>query len=189
LNGGHGLRPGNKFRNFLAENQGHGTSNFAKHLKPALQMNETAIKTQIEQLALDAGTRQISEIIIHCSATEEGRDVKAADIRRWHITERHWRDIGYHFVIDLDGRVEIGRPLHETGAHCVGHNSNSIGVCYVGGVDSLDRPKDTRTEAQRTAMHILVRRLLQQFPRASVHGHREFAPKDCPCFNVSSEKW
>ena len=131
--------------------------------------------------------RNINKIIVHCSATPEGKDFSVADIRRWHL-QRGFSDIGYHFVIYRDGSVNIGRPLQKSGAHCSGHNKNSIGVCYIGGVATDGKtPKDTRTSAQKDSLVRLITELRQQFPNASVHGHREFANKACPCFNASEE--
>lgn len=143
----------------------------------------------VENGWLDACGRRIDEIIIHCSATPAGRDVGVADIRRWHVEERGWSDIGYHFVVCLDGRVERGRPLGIAGAHCKGHNRHSVGVCYVGGVDAMCRPADTRTPQQTVALKRLVRALMEAFPRVKVHGHGEFARKACPCFDVGKEDW
>lgn len=128
--------------------------------------------------------REIKEIILHCSATKEGADFSAADIRRWHL-QRGFNDIGYHFVVKLDGTVEPGRDINVTGAHCLNHNSRSIGVCYVGGLDRAGRPSDTRTPAQRLALPELIRRLRVHHPSATIHGHREFAAKACPCFNAA----
>ena len=100
--------------------------------------------------------RKIDKIIIHCAATPEGRDVKTETIKSWHVKGNGWSDIGYHFVIELDGVVKTGRPLHRAGAHTKGHNATSIGICYVGGIDKDKKPKDTRTEAQRKAMDQLI---------------------------------
>ncbi|MBQ9474658.1 MAG: N-acetylmuramoyl-L-alanine amidase [Bacteroidales bacterium] len=130
--------------------------------------------------------RKITEIIVHCSATPEGRPVTVEDIDLWH-RERGFRCIGYHYVIYLDGTVHPGRPVSEPGAHCTGHNANSIGVCYVGGCDAAMNPKDTRTPAQKEALRTLIRKLLNVYPGATVHGHREFANKDCPSFDVATE--
>ncbi|MCM1369245.1 MAG: N-acetylmuramoyl-L-alanine amidase [Candidatus Amulumruptor caecigallinarius] len=128
--------------------------------------------------------RKIDKIILHCAATPEGRDVSAAEIRRWHLA-RGFRTIGYHYVVRIDGTVERGRPEEEIGAHCTGKNARSIGVCYVGGLDAATlKPKDTRTPAQRVSLRMLVADLLRRFPEATVHGHREFAAKACPCFDV-----
>lgn len=131
--------------------------------------------------------RPVTELIVHCSATPAGRDVTAADIRRWHKEERGFADIGYHFVVRLDGRVECGRRLSVAGAHCRGHNSRSVGVCYVGGIGSDGRPADTRTPAQRQALLGLLTALRSRFPRVSIHGHRDFAPKACPSFDATTE--
>lgn len=127
--------------------------------------------------------RKITELIIHCSATPGGRDYTVADIDRWHKA-RGFKMIGYHYVIRLDGTIEQGRPLEMTGAHCKGHNARSIGICYIGGLDPKDRPKDTRTPAQKDSLWALVQALLKQFPNATIHGHNEFANKACPCFDV-----
>lgn len=130
--------------------------------------------------------RSINEIIIHCTATPEGRAHTVADIDLCH-RQRGFSMIGYHYLVMLDGTVKQGRPLTMTGAHCKGHNAHSIGVCYVGGLDSRMKPKDTRTEAQRKALRSLVCRLKQQFPGAKVYGHRDFAAKACPCFDARTE--
>ena len=130
--------------------------------------------------------RKIEKIIVHCTATPEGRDVSVADVTRWHRA-RGFRTIGYHYLIGLDGRVHPGRPLEQVGAHCVGQNATSVGVCYVGGCDKQMRPKDTRTAAQRESLRELVSELKARFPGATVHGHREFAAKACPSFDVGKE--
>lgn len=131
--------------------------------------------------------RKINEIIVHCAATPEGKNFKAADIDRWH-RERKMKCIGYHYVVDLDGTVEPGRPESEIGAHCLGHNQYSIGVCYVGGLAADDKtPKDTRTAAQKEALLALLKKLRAKYPKASIHGHRDFAAKACPSFDATTE--
>jgi N-acetylmuramoyl-L-alanine amidase len=130
--------------------------------------------------------RKIDKIIIHCSATPEGRDVSTETIRQWHL-KRGWSDIGYHYVIELDGKIIPGRPIERIGAHCRGENRSSIGICYVGGVNEEMIPKDTRTEAQRGALHSLLFDLTDNFAQATVHGHNEFSSKACPSFNVQTE--
>ena len=131
--------------------------------------------------------RSIDKIIVHCSATREGQHVTVQQIRQWHL-QRNFADIGYHYVIYLDGSVHKGRPLEKAGAHCKGQNAHSIGICYVGGLDRQGKPKDTRTAAQKAALLTLIRELRQRFPRATVHGHREFANKACPCFDCKEYK-
>ena len=131
--------------------------------------------------------RKINEIIVHCAATPEGKNFKAADIDRWH-RERKMKCIGYHYVVDLDGTVEPGRPENEIGAHCLGHNQYSIGVCYVGGLAANGKtPKDTRTAAQKEALLALLKKLRAKYPNASIHGHRDFAAKACPSFDATTE--
>lgn len=130
--------------------------------------------------------RKINKIILHCSATKEGQNFTTADIDRWH-KQRGFAKIGYHFVIYLDGSVHKGRDISEIGAHVQGQNSNSIGICYIGGLDSNGKAKDTRTDAQKASLVKLVAELKEQFPDAIIHGHNEFANKACPCFDVKKE--
>ena len=131
--------------------------------------------------------RNIDKIIIHCSATPEGKNFTVKQIDACH-RQRGFNGIGYHFVIYLDGSVHVGRALAKAGAHCKGYNAHSIGVCYIGGVAADGKtPKDTRTDAQKESLVKLITELRQQFPNASVHGHREFANKACPCFDARKE--
>lgn len=131
--------------------------------------------------------REITKIIVHCSATPEGRDYTTADIERWH-KQRGWKGIGYHYVIYRDGSVHQGRKIEEIGAHCAGQNANSIGICYVGGLATDGKtPKDTRTPQQKSALRSLIAELKAKYPNVTVHGHREFANKACPCFDVKTE--
>jgi len=130
--------------------------------------------------------RRIDEIIVHCTATPQGMAVSVSDIDRWH-RQRGFASIGYHFVVYLDGTVHEGRPINCAGAHCRGHNAHSIGICYVGGLDAQNLPSDTRTPAQKEALHQLVVALKTQYPHAKVYGHRQFANKACPCFDAEKE--
>ena len=112
--------------------------------------------------------RKINEIIVHCTATKEGKDYTVADIDKWHKA-RGWKGIGYH---------------------CLGHNTNSIGVVYVGGVaDDGKTSKDTRTAAQRQALKELLIKLSKQYrlPKGAIHGHRDYAAKACPSFDATKE--
>ena len=126
---------------------------------------------------------------MHCSATPEGRDVKTDTIRGWHVNERKWSDIGYHYVIELDGKVINGRPLERAGAHVRGFNKNSIGICYVGGMTKdMKEPKDTRTDAQLKSLIDLLIELKYRFPDSVIKGHNDYdSKKACPSFDASSE--
>ena len=131
--------------------------------------------------------RLIRKIIIHCTATPEGRPTTVADVTKWH-KERGFYTIGYHYLIGLNGEIWKGRDIEEIGAHCFGQNAESIGICYVGGVDrDKFTPKDTRTEAQKSALNKLVSELKAKYPTATIHGHREYENKACPCFDVKKE--
>lgn len=135
--------------------------------------------------------RKIDSIILHCTATPEGRDYAVAEIRQWHKA-RGWNDIGYHYIIHLDGAVEQGRPIEQVGAHCKGHNSSSIGVAYIGGMSSnMTMPKDTRTDAQKASLLQLVQRLMRLYgvPPTAIYGHHDLEPsKVCPSFDVQAWK-
>jgi N-acetylmuramoyl-L-alanine amidase len=133
--------------------------------------------------------RPIRRIIVHCAATPEGGHYTAADIDRWHRA-RGWRSIGYHAVVLLDGTIEPGRPIEQPGAHAVGHNHDTLAICYIGGVAADGRtPKDTRTERQRAALLQQIRAWMVEhhIPVGRVLGHRELDPrKACPSFDPAT---
>ena len=132
--------------------------------------------------------RKISKLIIHCSATPQGRDIGAAEIRQMHVQINGWSDIGYHYVIRLDGSIEKGRDDNITGAHCMGQNTGSLGICYIGGLKKDGKtPCDTRTRQQKKALLSLLQCLHARYPSATVHGHNEFSNKACPSFIVNSD--
>ena len=132
--------------------------------------------------------RNITLIVIHCSAVAPWQQSSAADIDRWH-RERGWKyGIGYHYVVRRDGTIERGRPLELIGAHCKGHNDHSIGICYEGGLDAQGHPADTRTTDQRVALRALIMELHRTFPQALIVGHNVLNPmKSCPCFDAAEE--
>ena len=132
--------------------------------------------------------RKINKIILHCSATKEGRHFTAGDIDRWH-REQGYTMIGYHYVVLLDGTVETGRQIEEPGAHCKGHNAHSIGICYIGGLDHYGKPKDTRTKQQRETLRALITKWKYQYKVNEVVGHSQLpgVKKSCPCFDARKE--
>jgi len=132
--------------------------------------------------------RKINKIIIHCTATPEGREHDVADIRRWHL-KRGFNNIGYHFLIHIDGTIELGRSIKKPGAHTAYHNQDSIGICYVGGMSKdMKKAKDTRTQAQKDSLIKLMHELIYKYNKdMTIHGHNEFANKACPSFNVQEE--
>ena len=131
--------------------------------------------------------REINKIIIHCSATREGENFEVAEIRKWHLA-RGFNDIGYHFYIDLYGEIHKGRDISKIGAHCKGHNRNSIGICYCGGVEADGKtPKDTRYDCQKESLIAVLRTLKAMYPNAVIHSHNDFANKACPSFNATEE--
>ncbi len=158
-------------------------------------------KAKIGRESLVTGeAKSIKRIFVHCTATREGQDIDAATIRRWHKNQG-WSDIGYHFVVRLDGEIEKGRAENRIGSHVRGFNRGSIGVVYVGGLDAQGKPKDTRTVEQTQSLHKLITALLEAYPGAEVLGHRDASPdtdgdgkvephewlKACPSFDV--KKW
>jgi len=132
--------------------------------------------------------RRIDYIVVHSSASPEGREDTVEDVRRWHLA-RGFKDIGYHFIIERDGICFDGRSLSRAGAHVRGHNAHTIGICYIGGTDNTRerKPKDTRTEAQKRTLRKLISDLKQMFPNAEVVGHKDLAVTACPSFDAKGE--
>ena len=151
-------------------------------------------------LRLKASKRTITDIVIHCTATRAWQDYDVDDIRRMHKAQG-WADIGYHYLVKLDGTIQAGRDVDIIGAHVSGHNAHSIGVVYVGGLDNQGKAKDTRTENQKCALLNLMMDLRRLYPKAKISGHRDFSPdkngdgtitpdeyiKACPCFDAITE--
>lgn len=142
--------------------------------------------------------RPIDLIVIHCSATPEGKHFDLEDIDRMHKA-RGFAMVGYHYIVLLDGTVQKGRPDAIAGAHVQGFNKHSIGICYIGGIAD-GKAKDTRTDEQKAALEKLVKGLRTRFPKARICGHRDLSPdldrdgkvephewmKQCPSFDVAA---
>lgn len=125
--------------------------------------------------------RKITKIIIHCSDTPAGRNDDIEDVTRWHKA-RGFRTCGYHYVIKLDGEIQRGRNDGTIGANCKGHNSKSIGICYIGGKEG-----DTRTIAQKVSLVYLIGMLKNMYKESIVYGHKDFSTKPCPQFDAKTE--
>lgn len=135
-------------------------------------------------------------LIIHCSATPEGREVTKADIERWHMSPkplgRGWSRVGYSDLIQLDGSLVNLSPFNQNnyveneemtwGAR--GVNAISRHVVYAGGCDKNHNPKDTRTQAQKDTLEVYVKYMIKRHPHILIAGHNDFAPKACPSFIV-----
>lgn len=144
--------------------------------------------------------REINLIVVHCSATRADRDFTENDLEVCH-RHRGFNGAGYHFYIRKNGDIKNTRPLEKPGAHALGYNAHSIGICYEGGLDVRYRPVDTRTEWQKHSLRVLIRTLLMDYPGCRVCGHRDLSPdrngdgrispeewvKECPCFEVTSK--
>ena len=131
--------------------------------------------------------RTIKYIVIHCSDTYPDMDVGAGEIRRWHMIDNGWSDIGYHYVINRYGGLETGRPEELMGAHVKGHNTTSIGICMVGGKAKSNNPTSNFTAAQWDTLASLVVGLTRKYPKAQIVGHYELdSGKTCPNFDVQA---
>jgi N-acetylmuramoyl-L-alanine amidase len=140
-------------------------------------------------LTLKKSTRQITYLVVHCSATPEGKAFTVKDIDQWHRA-RGFKGIGYNYVIYLDGTIHEGRDVNLIPAHVEGHNKDSIGICYIGGYEAHSQlPKDTRTPQQKVALLELLKALKKLYPNAQILGHRDFAGvnKACPSFDAKTE--
>lgn len=137
--------------------------------------------------------RPIDKVIVHCTATrpewwaKKPTESKVREVRRWHVEDNGWRDIGYHYLIDRDGTVAKGRHVAQIGAHCRGHNKGSVGVALFGGHGSseTDKFEENFTPEQDKALRSLIRGFGAEYGKVTIHGHNEFAAKACPGFNVS----
>ncbi len=144
--------------------------------------------------------RKVNLIVVHCSASRSNAHLSPEDLDRLH-RRRGFNGCGYHYYITRDGLVHAMRPVEKIGAHVYGFNSNSIGVCYEGGLDPQGRAADTRTPEQKAMLRSLIGRLKVEFGIRRVVGHRDLSPdlngdgkispdewlKQCPCFDVASE--
>lgn len=138
-------------------------------------------------LQLLSTARPISEIIVHCTATPEGKRYTVADVRAWH-KQRGFSDVGYHYLIDLDGTILLGRPVGQVGAHVANHNTGTIGISYFGGVAADGKTaKDTRTPEQRASLEWLVDQLARKHNVKRITGHNQYANKACPSFDVQTD--
>lgn len=130
--------------------------------------------------------RELKRIILHCTATRIGEELDVSQIDKWH-RDRGFSEIGYHYVIYADGTIATGRDIRKKGAHVKGHNHDSVGVAYVGGLDNNLVPQDTMTMQQELTFLHLVNSLRVVFGDLSVHGHNEFSNKACPSFEVQDK--
>ncbi|WP_289770861.1 N-acetylmuramoyl-L-alanine amidase [Duncaniella muris] len=143
---------------------------------------------------------QLKYLVIHCTATPEGRDVTPDDIRRWHTSPvsaggRGWKQVGYTDLIRLDGTVErlvnnnedANVDPWEITNGAKGYNAISRHIVYAGGCDKSNKPKDTRTAAQEKALVAYVKDFHRRHPSVRIIGHNEIAAKACPSFDV--QKW
>ena len=131
-------------------------------------------------------------IVVHCAATKPTMDIGVREIRQWHV-QQGWLDVGYHFVIRRDGTIEEGRPHDVIGSHVKARNSDSIGICLVGGVDDKLRPADNLTDHQKAALQVLLWKMTSgtdfegAYQDLPVVGHRDLdSGKDCPSFDVKA---
>jgi N-acetylmuramoyl-L-alanine amidase len=133
--------------------------------------------------------RKIDKIIIHCSATPQFKDFDVEDIRDWHVNGNGWSDVGYHYIIKLDGEIQVGRLENKIGAHVKGVNRSSIGICYIGGMDrQMKEWQDTRTKKQKESLLKVINDLLEKYPGSIVYGHKDFTTKKaCPSFDAKKE--
>jgi N-acetylmuramoyl-L-alanine amidase len=125
-------------------------------------------------------------LTIHCAATPEGKPFTAEQVKSWDI-ERFGQP-SYHHVIELSGASVRHLEDDRRGAHVGGHNTGNIGICYVGGIGTDAKPKDTRTAAQKATLRHLVADYQAKYPGINVLGHRDWpgVKKACPCFDVAT---
>jgi len=136
--------------------------------------------------------------VVHCSATKPSQDIGADEIDKWHRA-RGWKGgIGYHYVIRRNALIELGRPIDDIGAHALGVNKTSVGICLVGGIDDAGEPDDNFEPKQKRSLQFIINLLGMIYPGIEFVGHRDLSPdidgdgvieewewlKSCPCFDV-----
>ena len=126
-------------------------------------------------------------IVIHCAATKASMDIGLTEIRKWHVQDNGWRDVGYHYIIRRNGEVELGRSIRDTGAHAAGYNHKSVSVGMGGGMAEDNSAEANFTPQQWTALLDLIKQLKTNYPEANVIGHNEISEKECTSFDV--QKW
>ena len=127
-------------------------------------------------------------IVIHCAATKASMDIGLTEIRKWHVQDNGWRDVGYHYIIRRNGEVELGRSIRDTGAHAAGYNHKSVSVCMVGGMAEDNSVENNFTPHQWVALIMEVKKLSETYPDAKIIGHNEISEKECPSFDVQQWK-
>lgn len=129
--------------------------------------------------------RKITKFFVHCSYTRPSQDIGVEWIRNVHVNQFGWDDIGYHIVIRRNGDVELGRPVEVIGSHAKGHNSDSIGVCLIGGMTEDGTGEEFNfTVTQLNALNYVYESMCLEIGPIDVFGHNEVSEKACPCFNV-----
>ena len=144
---------------------------------------------------------KLQRLVIHCTATKQGREVTSDEIRHWHTDPvskggRGWSQVGYTDMIHLDGRVErlvknnedANVDAWEITNGAKDYNSTSRHIVYVGGVGADGKtPMDTRTVNQKATLRKYVEDFHRRFPGVQIVGHNQLAAKACPSFDVP--KW
>lgn len=132
-------------------------------------------------------TREYTDkIIVHCSYTKPHMKWGAEEIHKIHVDENGWSAIGYHYIIKRSGQVDRGRPHEAIGAHCRGENQHSVGICLIGGMSPDGAPEFNYTKDQMVSLNAKIAELRMEYPEATIHGHREFSSKECPCFSIEA---
>lgn len=130
-------------------------------------------------------TRDIHTIVVHCLQTPVQRADSAEDVHKWH-KDKGWSGIGYHYVIQADGTLQIGRDIDKQGAHVYKHNKGTIGVAMAGGMDwDGNIVENSFTKDTLMVLDDMLRKLMCMYPDAKVVGHRELDPnRACPCMDI-----
>ncbi|WP_300684959.1 N-acetylmuramoyl-L-alanine amidase [Chryseobacterium sp.] len=131
--------------------------------------------------------RNINFLVVHCTATQP--NTKISSIQNYWKNELKWKSPGYHYIIEANGNIINLLPIEQISNGVGGWNSQIINISYVGGVDFKGNPKDTRTEAQKQSLLVLLKEMKKKFPTAKIQGHRDFPKvnKACPSFDAKTE--
>lgn len=131
--------------------------------------------------------REINYLVVHCTATQP--DAKIESIQNYWRKNLGWKSPGYHYIIKADGEIVPLLSIDKVSNGVAGYNSQIINISYIGGIDKSGKPKDTRTEEQKSSILKLLKDLKKRFPSAKIQGHRDFpkVAKACPSFDAKKE--
>lgn len=130
-------------------------------------------------------SRKITKAFAHCTGTRANAKVESI-IRYWK-QNLGWKSPGYHIIVDQEGKWTYLQDFNVPSNGVLGHNTTSVHISYIGGLNSSGRDEDTRTAAQIEVMEAFFVGWKKRIPTIQIFGHKDMAKKACPCFDAKNE--